>query len=214
MLKITCPLCECSDNEEFYQDKSRIYFRCTICNLIFVLPEFYLSETAGKAEYDLHCNSPDDPGYRKFLSRIFDPMNERLHSGSHGLDFGSGPGPTLSVILEEAGHRVELFDKFYAPDSTLLNKQYDFITATEVVEHLHKPEIELDRLWSCLKSGGWFGIMTKLALGVEEFKKWHYKNDMTHVCFFSRGTFLWLADKWQAELTFADKDVILLQKNP
>ncbi len=212
MSKITCPLCDASGSMEFCQDKKRTYFRCGVCSLIFVPPEFYLSIDAEKAEYDLHQNNPGDQGYRKFLSRIFNPVNKRLKPGSHGLDFGSGPGPTLSIMFEEAGHEMDLFDKFYAPDSTLLKRQYDFITATEVVEHLHNPEVELNKLWECLQSGGWLGIMTKFAMGIEEFKNWHYKNDMTHVCFFSENTFKWLAEQWQAKLIFADKDVVLFQK--
>jgi methyltransferase family protein len=209
MSEITCPLCKSLGNEEFFRDKKRIYLRCSVCNLIYVPREFYLSNEAEKAEYDLHQNNPDDSGYRRFLTRMFDPINERLQAGSHGLDFGSGPGPTLSVMFEEAGHTMALYDKFYASDSTVLNKEYDFITATEVVEHLHKPKIELDRLWGCLKPGGVLGIMTKLALGLEEFTTWHYKNDMTHVCFFSKATFEWLAEEWQAEVRFVHKDVIL-----
>jgi len=107
---------------------------------------------------------------------------------------------------------MAIYDHFYARDPSVLEKQYDFVTATEVVEHLHNPKKELDRLWACLKPGGWLGIMTKLALDREAFARWHYKNDPTHVCFFSRLTFEWLAAQWQAELTFADKDVILFYK--
>jgi hypothetical protein len=55
--------------------------------------------------------------------------------------------------------------------------------------------------------------MTKLALDQEAFASWHYKNDPTHVVFFSRATCQWLAERWQANLVFADKDVILLQKS-
>jgi hypothetical protein len=54
--------------------------------------------------------------------------------------------------------------------------------------------------------------MTKLVQDYEAFARWHYKNDDTHICFFSRSTFEWLADQWQAELTFAGKDVILFYK--
>ena len=207
-----CPLCSSPEPKFFLEDKKRAYFRCGTCQLIFVSSEFYLSENAEKAEYDLHQNMPDDPGYRKFLSRLFEPLNERIAPGSNGLDFGSGPGPTLSLMFEETGHDMELFDKFYAQDTAVLNNQYDFITATEVLEHLQNPKMELERLWTCLKPGGYLGIMTKLALRVEEFKSWHYKNDMTHVCFFSCETFEWLANTWNAELIFAAKDVILLRK--
>ncbi len=139
-------------------------------------------------------------------------MQERLESGSRGLDFGSGPGPTLSVMFEEVGHSVEIYDHFYARDPCVLEKKYDFITATEVVEHLHNPRKELDRLWACLKPGGILGVMTKLVLDHEAFARWHYKNDPTHICFFSRSTFEWLAAQWLAELTFANKDVILFYK--
>jgi len=196
----------------FYQDSHRDYFRCQICNLVFVPSAQFLSAEDEKARYDLHQNSPDDQDYRRFLSRIFIPMQELLAPGSRGLDFGSGPGPTLSKMFEEVGHSMAIYDHFYARNSSVLEKQYDFITATEVVEHLHNPKKELDRLWACLKPGARLGIMTKLALDREAFARWHYKNDPTHVCFFSRLTFEWLAAQWQAELTFADKDVILFHK--
>ena len=107
---------------------------------------------------------------------------------------------------------MEIFDKFYASDEQVFNQKYDFITATEVVEHLRNPQKELERLWGCLKEGGCLGIMTKLALGLEEFKNWHYKNDMTHICFFSKETFQWLADQWNADISFVEKDVILLHR--
>ena len=139
-------------------------------------------------------------------------MQARLAPHSHGLDFGAGPGPTLSVIFEEAGHRMTIYDPFYAPDQAVFNHQYNFITATEVVEHLRDPQMELGRLWGCLKSGGTLGIMTKLALDIDAFARWHYKNDLTHICFFSRETFAWLAERWGINLVFIGKDVILFQK--
>ena len=210
--KRICPLCESVKPGPFYRNKQRDFFRCPVCNLVFVKPEQFLSEEAEKAEYDLHQNGPEDAGYRKFLKRLFIPMQQDLLPGSRGLDFGAGPGPTLSVMFEEIGHRVSVYDKFYAEDPALLERQYDFITATEVVEHLHDPGCTLDMLWGCLKPGGRLGIMTKLALDRKAFARWHYKNDPTHVCFFSQETFEWLAECWQATLTFIDKDVILLDK--
>jgi SAM-dependent methyltransferase len=207
-----CPNCKTADGTRFHQDGRRDYFRCQTCSLVFVPPSQLLSAEEEKARYDLHRNSPDDRDYRRFLGRVFIPMQERIAPESLGLDFGSGPGPTLSVMFEQAGHSMAIYDHFYARDPSVLEGRYDFITATEVVEHLHNPEGDLDKLWSCLKPGGWLGIMTKLALGREAFANWHYINDPTHVCFFSRTTFEWLARKWQAKVTFADKDVILFHK--
>ena len=208
-------MCQAAHRDNrFCQDQRRDYFRCQRCNLIFVLSTQFLSEEDEKAEYDLHQNSAEDAGYRRFLSRLFIPMQARLAPKSQGLDFGAGPGPTLSVMFEEAGHQVTLYDPFYAPDSSVWGQSYDFITASEVVEHLHDPQKELDRLWACLKPGGLLGVMTQLALDREAFARWRYKDDLTHVCFFSRRTFQWLAARWQAELSFVDKDVMLLAKIP
>lgn len=172
----------------------------------------FLSSEQEKERYDFHQNSPDDPGYRQFLSHLFVRMRERLEPGSLGLDFGSGPGPTLSLMFKEAGFPMEIYDYFYAEEPRMLVGSYDFITASEVVEHLRKPRTELDRLWSILKPGGWLGIMTSLLPDSQPFATWYYKNDATHVCFFSRATFEWLAARWQAEMAFFEQNVVLLRK--
>ena len=211
-LYLSCPLCRAEKVHEFFQDKRRNYMRCHVCNLVFVPPSQFLSAADEKGRYDLHQNSPYDLEYRSFLSRIYIPMQNCLNPGSCGLDFGSGPEPTLSLMFEEAGHFMTIFDYFYEHVPSALERQYDFITATEVVEHLHHPIMELERLWACLKDGGILGIMTKPAPDQDAFPSWHYKNDPTHVCFFSQITFKWLADKWGAELTFADKDVAIFYK--
>ena len=207
----TCPLCGELQGEFFYADR-RDYFRCAVCGLVFVLPEQFLSSQEEKVVYDQHENSPADARYRQFLSRLFEPMKSRLLPGNKGLDFGSGPGPTLSVMFEEAGHGMSIYDPFYAPDTAPLGRQYDFITASEVVEHLHHPMEELHRLWACLKPTGWLGLMTKRVTSLTEFATWHYKNDPTHVCFFSIKTFQWLAEYWNAELIIAGNDVVLFRK--
>ena len=46
---------------------------------------------------------------------------------------------------------MSLYDPFFFPDRTRLSRRYDFITATEVVEHLHRPGEELERLWAMLR---------------------------------------------------------------
>jgi SAM-dependent methyltransferase len=210
-----CPLCHAEDIQATYhRDSNRDYHLCSICHLVFVPPDQFLSPQQERDQYDLHQNSPDDQGYRKFLSRLFLPMQERLSPGSHGLDFGSGPGPTLSVMFQEVGHTMALYDYFYARDLSVFTHQYDFITATEVLEHLHHPPKELNRLWKLLKPGGTLGIMTKLTPTRESFPDWHYKNDPTHVCFYSPSTFKWLAARWDSNLMFVNQDVMLFIKKP
>ncbi len=207
-----CPLCRRADPRHFHRDRRRDYLRCSDCALVFVPPQFHLDRDAERAEYDLHRNDVDDPGYRAFLSRLVIPLLQRLTPPATGLDFGCGPGPALARMLEEAGLEVELYDPFYAPDDAVLCRSYDFICATEVVEHLSAPGAELARLWSRLAPGGWLGIMTKLVRDRAAFAGWHYKNDPTHICFFSRRTWDWWARRAGAALTYVGDDVMLLQK--
>ncbi|APG28369.1 hypothetical protein A7E78_11215 [Syntrophotalea acetylenivorans] len=207
-----CPLCENKRTLPFWRDQRRSYMRCDRCFLVFVPTEYHLSLAAEKAEYDLHRNDPGDPGYRKFLQRLFEPLRERLTAGAKGLDFGSGPGPTLAPMFAEAGFDMAIYDPFYAPDRSVLQNRYDFISCSEVLEHFHAPGRELQFLWELLAVEGWLGVMTKLVIDQQAFSRWHYKNDPTHVAFFSRETFVYLARKLNARLELIAPDVILLQK--
>lgn len=208
-----CPLCENTQIQPFWRDQRRAYLRCNQCSLVFVPSEYHLSPAAEKAEYDLHRNDPADIGYRKFLWRLFQPLCDRLPAGTKGLDFGSGPGPTLSLMLAEAGFDMAVYDPIYAPQEVVLKNRYDFIACSEVVEHFRMPGREFGTLWQLLEPGGWLGIMTKLVLDQQAFSRWHYKNDPTHISFFSRETFSFLAEHFSADLQFVGSDVILLRKS-
>ncbi|MDW7746976.1 class I SAM-dependent methyltransferase [Halomonas sp.] len=211
-MMLTCPLCATTDTGHFHRDTRRDYHRCRRCALVFVPPDQRPGPAAERAVYDQHENSPHDAGYRRFLSRLFDPLRERLASGARGLDFGSGPGPTLSVMFEEAGHPMAIYDPFYAPDVAVLEQTYDFITASEVAEHLFAPGEELARLADLLPSGGWLGVMTKRVADRAAFTRWHYILDPTHVVFFSEATFVWLAGHLDMRVEFPAPDVAMLQK--
>lgn len=207
-----CPLCGKGDPYLFFEDKKRSYLRCSRCQLVFVPKNLWLSDEAEKAIYDLHNNDPEDSGYRQFLSRLSTPLSRKLDSNQKGLDFGSGPGPTLSLILEDNGHHVDLFDPFYHYDPSVFQKTYDFICATEVVEHFHDPIKEFIALFEMLRQGGWLGIMTKLVIDKNAFSSWHYILDMTHVCFYNLNTFEYLAKRFNAEFILVEHDVLLFQK--
>lgn len=209
-----CPLCSGTRISPYCSDDRRPFLQCIACKLVFVPPDWHLGADAERVEYDLHQNDPNDPGYRLFLSRMTRPLTARLASGARGLDFGCGPGPALACMLREDGFEVALYDSLYAPDASVLTGRYDFITATEVVEHLRRPGWELDRLWSLLGANGWLGVMTKLVRDPIAFASWHYKNDPTHICFYSAQTWQWWATQHNARLDIVGADVILLQRNP
>nr|WP_148204288.1 class I SAM-dependent methyltransferase [Syntrophotalea carbinolica] len=208
-----CPLCRSRHTILYFEDRNRRYRQCLDCLLVFVPRCFWLSRSEEKATYDLHQNEPHDEGYRHFLSRLSNPLLAQLPPQQRGLDFGCGPGPTLSSMLEEHGHRIDLYDPFYFNDPSVFDKKYDFICATEVVEHLHDPDREFTSLFEMLKRGGWLAIMTKLVIDRQAFSRWHYIRDLTHICFYSRETFAYLARRFNAQHTFAADDVILLQKH-
>jgi SAM-dependent methyltransferase len=207
-----CPLCTSGRTAGYHRDQRREYRHCQDCGLVFVPARYFLSPREEKACYDLHQNNSEDLHYRQFLNRLAQPLLRVLAPGARGLDFGSGPGPTLSLMLTEAGYPTDIFDPYYAPHPAVWSDEYDFVTATEVVEHLHRPLGELQRLWAVLKPGGWLGIMTKRVVNQTAFTKWHYKNDPTHVTFFSEQSFAWLAKHWSAELRLIGADVVLLRK--
>jgi hypothetical protein len=205
-----CPLCG-SQTAFFWVDPRREYWRCFECWSISVPAYYHLDSSAERAEYDLHENSATDLGYRKFLSRIHEPIIQRMPPGNM-LDFGCGPVPVLADMFAQSGWSTQYFDKFYYPDTNPLQGRYHVITLTEVAEHLQSPGAELDRLWGLIGSGGILAIMTKRWLSLERFAQWHYKNDLTHICFFHEMTFHWLKDKLNARLEIISADIILLAK--
>lgn len=209
---VHCPLCRGKNTAPFFEDKKRVYLTCGHCHLVFVPRTYWLNPEAEQAVYDLHQNDLRDPGYRKFLSRLTLPLLKKLKPNQKGLDFGCGPGPALAEMITAAGHEMAIFDLFYHNTPEVLARPYDFICATEVVEHLQDPHKVFHTLFSILKPGGCLGIMTKQVIDQEAFSRWHYIRDLTHICFFSPPTFEYLADQFNADLDFIGTDVILLTK--
>ncbi|WP_051686946.1 class I SAM-dependent methyltransferase [Microbulbifer sp. HZ11] len=222
----SCPLCRLRAAQPFlyHRDRlkkgyravaeagSRLYFQCAGCSLVYVPRQFHLSPAQEKAYYDLHENSLEDPGYETFLGRCADPLISALPAAAEGLDFGCGPAPLLARLLENAGHRVATYDLYYQPDATVLARSYDFIVSTEVVEHLSAPGDVIEMLWQRVRRGGVLALMTKLVVSRERFASWHYIRDPTHIAFFSRDTFSWLAAHLGAELEFVASDVVFLRR--
>ena len=208
----TCPLCKSSQTNEFESAQKRDFFQCSKCDLVFVPSKQLPNEDLEKSCYDHHHNDPHDKGYRNFLNQLAKPLLRHLPAQSHGLDFGSGPGPTLSLMLEEAGHKVDLYDIFYAPNDSVFTCHYDFISSTEVFEHLHDPKAVIEKLLPCLKQGGLLAIMTQFCKTQNEFADWHYIRDITHVRFFSKKTFTWIADAFNLEILELKHPIAIFRK--
>ncbi|MFN4185470.1 MAG: class I SAM-dependent methyltransferase [Hyphomonas sp.] len=210
--RLACPVCEHVETEAFAQIGAREYWRCAVCEARFLDPAARLDPQSEYQHYLSHENEVSDPGYRRFLSKLADPMLAVLPAGSIGLDYGCGPGPALAVMMAERGHSVAYYDPFFAPDAGALLRQYDFVLCSEVIEHFHDPAAEFRRLRELVRPGGWLGLMTCFQVDDARFATWHYPKDPTHVVFYREATLRWLASVAGWSCHIPHKDVALLQK--
>jgi len=213
---LPCPVCESSSARPFLSVRDgelrREYRRCGHCRATFLRPDQRPDRDAERREYDLHRNRIEDPGYRRFLARLTEPLRARLPEHASGLDFGCGPAPALAAMLEEHGFSVALWDPFYRPDREALRRRWGFITCTEVIEHLHSPAAVFRAFDRLLQPGGVLGLMTCFQTDDARFAGWHYRRDPTHVVFYREYTLRTLAESLGWKVEFPARDVALLHK--
>ena len=207
----SCLLCSSESIASHEFAHGRPYVTCMDCGLIFVPPLYHPDRSTERSRYETHENDPSDKRYRAFLRRAEAPLLEHLEPPATGLDYGAGPGPTLSVMLEERGFDMEIYDPFFAPSRKPLAHTYDFITCTETAEHFHDPAAEFERLYALLRPGGCLLVMTIWA-DERNFKSWRYARDVTHVCFYRRRTIQWIADRFGYRLNVLRRGVALFRK--
>lgn len=209
-----CPICNDLKIDNFTNTNSRSYIRCKNCEAIFLDRNFRLTPSEERSRYESHQNNPADLAYRKHLSIAVNPIIELVKKGGSGLDFGSGPGPTASIMLEEAGFKMEIYDPFFANNLGVLNNRYDFIISTETIEHFFYPNKEFELFSKLVKPNGYLSIMTKLFCGdtEQDFITWYYPKDPTHVTFYSFKTVEIICKIWNWELIAISESYFLLQK--
>jgi SAM-dependent methyltransferase len=175
--------------------------------------------------YLKHTNSLDNTGYvemlKTFIDKSITPFRQNIKTI---LDFGSGPEPVLAQLLREMGFKVDIYDIFFAPEEAYLDKTYDLITCTEVLEHLKDPLKILGIIRNLLNPGGIIAIMTLFhpvyglsptpdQLPCEKiFKDWWYRRDPTHISFFRPETFYHIAKSLDLTiLTMDQKNTVSFQ---
>lgn len=207
-----CPLCSVSV-VPFLEGLPQTYYRCEQCELVWMAQADRLTPEEEYQHYLTHENDPADLRYRAFLGRLWNPLPERLSPGAEGLDYGSGPGPTLHKMAIEDGFSCCHYDPFFAPNRVYLDQQYGFITCSETAEHFHEPLVEFCRLQGLLEPGGWLGLMTVRFEESIDFADWYYRKDPTHVCFYTEATIRWLSKYLGFDSpVFVDDRVVLLRK--
>lgn len=209
-----CTLCFELTHNKIHSNDFREFYQCSNCDLVFVPFDYHLSAMEEKNQYNFHQNGTHDEGYKQFLMQLVRPLLNHIKSGMCGLDFGCGPGPTLHQLLEAEGFPMDIYDPYYAPDEQCLNQPYDFVTSTEVVEHFSVPCTSWQQLGQLVKEGGYLAIMTLLHQGADSFSSWWYKNDLTHVAFYSQHTMSWIAKRLSLNIIYSDeKRVMVFRKS-
>ena len=213
-LKMNCKICDFDTKMFDDPDLHKQFYRCPNCQCIMLDPRYQLSLEKENSLYDNHHNSLENEGYVKMFEDFLDFFWKDLTCKEKGLDFGSGPTPVLAELLHRRGVSVDYYDKFYQPIKCFENQTYDFITSTEVFEHLEDPVATLSLLSQHLKPEGMIALMTLFHTNDEaSFLTWWYRRDPTHIIFYTPHTLDVLAKKCGLDVVKTDgKRIAILRK--
>ncbi len=203
-----CKICHNPINKQLLANK-KIYHHCTNCDFTYLDLQFHLSPAAEKQRYDQHQNSSDNSRYTEILKAFIDEAISP-YPITKILDYGCGPNPVLANILKSQGYQVDIYDPFYAPDAP--SDTYELISSTEVFEHLAEPLESCKQILKLLKPNGYLALMTKFICPIDEFANWRYKDDTTHISFYSPRTFSEIARILDLDLIkHNSKDIVVLR---
>lgn len=190
----------------------REFLQCSVCSSVFLHPKCYLTPQQEKAHYECHNNNPEDKGYQKYVSPITNCILSDHTSRQSGLDFGSGTGSPIVKVLEDNGYTISQYDLFFHNHPEILQKQYDYICASEVAEHFKDPYNEFKLLHSLLNPKGKLYVMTDVFDGERDFGSWYYKNDHTHVFLYHPKAFEWVRQQFGFnKVTITNNKLIVLE---
>ncbi len=209
-----CKICGSTTTELLDAQLKVTYDVCHKCDFISKQKDYHLNPNIEKQRYSTHNNFPSNEGYVKIFKSMLELHVKPLKNVKKALDFGSGPYPTLKLMLSDMGFEAHDFDPFFNNNDEFKDHKYDLITTTEVIEHMSDPMKELELLISLLNNNGYLLIMTNYRkMDLEEFLKWWYRRDHTHVSFFNERTFNYIKDYFSLiEVSNNNKNIIVLQK--
>lgn len=190
------------------------YFQCQNCYLVFKNPKVFPDQKIEFDRYQFHNNSCQDLEYINYLSQLIKPIESLIGPNFEHLDFGCGLESGFELLLRNKVKKSYLFDSYFHNENINLERTYDLITASEVVEHFQNPQNEWLKLKQMVSPNGFLAVMTMLYDDQTNFKTWWYKNDITHVVFYHQKTFSFLASLLEMNIVYNDlKKIIIFKKD-
>lgn len=205
-----CPLCQ-NVAKKFAQNNIQEFFKCSTCYGVSANKDNLLNSVDEKKRYESHNNLLEDKRYINFLNKLCIPLKSYLEKGSVGLDFGCGPVKAIEFIMK-GEHQVLSYDLYFYPDEDILDKKFDFIVASEVVEHLYYPQKTFFHFRDLLKDSGVLAIMTQTWDEFTDFTDWWYAKDPTHVFFYHHKTFEFICSEMLFKSLVSEFNVHILLK--
>jgi len=212
---VQCLVCSC-DTQSFLDESMDIWcYSCSNCGLIFKDPSHHQSFIEQKERYDLHENSSESDGYRRYFQNFLEFVMPVVGEPSRVLDFGCGESLLLSDMMIDRGMSCDYYDPVYHPSAEYRDSRYDLIVSVEVFEHLLDPMAVFTQLISLLHSGGYLAIRTELhSEDIEQYLRWYYPKDPTHVVFFSTDTFRHMCRVSDCQYVIDNaKNIIIIRKS-
>jgi len=211
-VKISCPICRRRTNEvQLWTKNAFQYVRCVNCGLIYINPQ--LSDEAvaniySSVLYDQKSERLDLllPTLYKYKAQLLKKF-ERFRSTDQLLDVGCFKGfflysasqrgwktfgtevsvPATRFASRELGQQVFLGDLLRQPH--LEQSDFDVVTLFDVIEHLSRPYLYLQKIHGLLRPGGLLYMETPNFHALPRFvlgKKWTIFNSLHRYYFTPR----------------------------
>ena len=188
------------------------YFQCGICDLVWLHPRHWPSPDEERGRYLEHRNDSADSAYLEYLSRLAEPVCALISPPARGIDYGCGPAEGMRTLLAPRGYEVDSYDPLFYPRPDLEPAAYDFLLCNEAAEHFFRPAEEFRRMDSIVDKGGVLAFSSGLVINKERFLGWNYRQDPTHVIFFSEKCVRWIGARFGWDVLEIKNPRFLFQK--
>jgi 2-polyprenyl-3-methyl-5-hydroxy-6-metoxy-1,4-benzoquinol methylase len=163
----------------------------------------------------MHDNSESNSGYVRFLNAVAETAISYTPENGSILDFGCGKNAVLAGILSKKGVRCDSYDPLFNYSIDFSDKHYDTIILCEVIEHIRNLHEDLSLIQKLTKQDSKVIIRTQRYPSLESFPQWWYRQDSTHLNFFSDKALEYIAalmNRVCVETLY--KDIVVLTPAP